>query len=81
VIRDPSALRVHVVPVLAVTRRGDPFQVAQQTCLEVGFGKPVDPPHDHRCPAHHAVRDPTVVVLVVPVGHVLRGAQEARVVS
>jgi hypothetical protein len=65
------------VPLVAVALGGDPLEVREEDRLLAGVRQAVGPPHDHRRHAHHAVGDPAVLVLEMPVGDPLRVAQQA----
>ncbi len=78
-IGDASTLAVDVEALVSVASGCNAFEMTQQARFELELGQPVDAPYDHRGPADHAVRDPAVAVLVMPLGHTLRAAQQALV--
>src|SRR5829696_2280689 len=53
------------------------FEVRDEPALELGFGETVGSPDDHRGSTHHAVGDPALLVLEMPVGHPFGAAEEA----
>ena len=78
VIRDPTAFRVDPEPIGVPIGR-DPFEVREELALELGFGETVGSPDDHRGSTHHAVGDPALLVLEMPLGHPFGAAEEAVV--
>jgi len=76
VIGDPTALRIDPEPVRVALGR-DPLEVREEPVLELGIGETVRAPDDQRGSTHHAVGDPALLVLEMPVGHPFGAAEEA----
>ena len=77
VVGDPAALGVDPESFVAVSLGGHSLEVREEDCLALCIGQAVGPPHDHRSGAHHAIGDPALLVLEMPRGDPLRGAEQA----
>src|SRR5262245_3948299 len=78
VIGDPAAFRIDPEAIRIALAR-DAFELRDEELLLFGVREAVRAPDDHRGPAHQAIRDPALVVLVMPRRDVLGAAERAAV--